>query len=363
MQASESEAMQQKASTRFLFRFAFYACLEAIAVLALNPQVSSVLVEQAKPTADMSIYGHVARVGWVVKDLDRVLDYWESLGLRNIRSRVEKFSDVTYKGRKTHLSLKMASGEIGDVQVEWIQPIDGSSLYDEFLRKHADGVLSLGYAVASPAQFSEQIRYFESHGVGIIQQISWRGSKGTGLLAYMDTAAGGGGLTMELIYDPDLPLARSAGQHPNEYPFNKIAHYAFVVHDVDKVEKFYERLGFGGMPVKDNLSGDRIYQGKAGEFRERLGFWQHGDRPFEWIQPLAGPSVEEEYLKAHSGGFHHLAFDVTDMDAAIKLLGDKGVRVSQSGSWNEPRSQGRWAYFNTENYGGVTIELIWRKPP
>ena len=37
----------------------------------------------AKPTVDLSIYGRVVQVGWVVKDLDRVVDYWEKLGLKN----------------------------------------------------------------------------------------------------------------------------------------------------------------------------------------------------------------------------------------------------------------------------------------
>jgi hypothetical protein len=45
------------------------------------------------------------------------------------------------------------------------------------------------------------------------------------------------------------------------------------------------------------------------------------------------------------------------MDAAIKRFESKGVHVSESGG-----SQGRWAYFDTDVCGGVTIELIWSKP-
>jgi hypothetical protein len=36
--------------------------------------------------------------------------------------------------------------------------------------------------------------------------------------------------------------------------------------------------------------------------------------------------------------------------------------VSESGSWDQGGSQGRWAYFDTDVCGGVTIELIWNKP-
>jgi catechol 2,3-dioxygenase-like lactoylglutathione lyase family enzyme len=350
-------------NTKSVIRAALYACLEVALVSAWTCQASPATVDVTKPTVDMSIYGHVVKVGWVVKNLDGVVNKWERLGLRNIqRSGVKTFSDVTYRGKKMPLSVKMAFGDIGGVRVEWIQPVAGFSVYDEFLREHTDGVHHLAYAVKNPEQFAEQLKYFDSKGVGVVQRGSWTGIMGKGLFAYLDTAPGGGGLTIELIYDPDRPPTTAAGSSSNEYPFDKIVHYAFVVHDVRKVGEFYESLGFGGMPVKDNISGDRILNTKPAKFEERLGFWQHGEVPFEWIQPLVGPSVEDKYFKSHGEGFHHLAFNVTDMDAAVKLFQGKGISVSQSGSWDDPGSRGRWAYFDTEPHGGVTIELIWRAP-
>jgi len=345
-----------------IIKCALFVYLEVAVISAWTTQAASAPADVPKPTVDMLIYGHVVKVGWVVKDLDRVVNDWEKLGLRNIRrSGVKKFSDVTYRGKKVPLSLKMAFGDMGGVQMEWIQPVEGFSVYDEFLKEHNDGVHHLAYAVKSPEELAEQIKHFDSNGVGIVQRGSWTGVAGKGLFAYLDTAPSGGGLTIELIYDPDRRRLNAPGSSSDEYPFDKIVHYAFVVRDVRKVAGFYESIGLGGMPVKDNVSADRILNAKTGKFEERLGFWQHGEVPIEWIQPLVGPSVEDEYLKAHGEGFHHLAFNVTDMDAAIKLFEGKGVNVSQSGSWDEPNSQGRWAYFDTEPYGGVTIELIWRK--
>lgn len=319
--------------------------------------------EVAKPSVDMTIYGHVVQVGWVVKDLDRVLSYWEKLGIKNIqRAGIEDLPDVTYRGKKTPLSLKMAFADIGGVQIEWIQPVKGFSVYDEFLKKHGDGVHHLAYTVKSPQQLEEQISYFKSRGVGVVQRGSWKGEKGQGLFAYLDTAPQGGGLTIELNYNPDAPPAGSPANSANEYPFNKIIQYAFVVRDVKKVGAFYERLGFGGMPVDHNLSVDRMYRGKPGKFEMYLGWGRFGDVVFEWIQSLAGGSVYDEYLKAHSEGFHHLAFNVNDMDQAMKLLGARGAPVSQSGGWKNPDSEGRFAYMDSEPYGGVTIELLWNKP-
>lgn len=332
-------------------------------ILAWVVQAFPAPAEVAKPTLDLAIYGHVVQVGWVVKDLDRVVDYWEKLGLKNVhRAGVREFPDVTSHGKKNPLSLKMAFADIGGVQIEWIQPVKGKSVYDEFLRKHGDGVHHLAYAVASHEQLEEQIKDFKAKGVNVVQQGSWEGTKGKGRFAYVETGPKGGGLTIELMYNPDAPPKGAPAQAQNEYPFNKITQYAVVVRDVKKVGAFYERLGFGGMPVDHNISVDRNYRGQPGKFEMYLGWGRFGDVTFEWIQSLVGPSVYDEALKAHGEGFHHLAFEVTDMDQAVALLKAKGAPVSQSGGWDSPGSKGRFAYLDTEPYGGVTIELLWNQP-
>ncbi len=310
----------------------------------------------------MSIYGHVVQVGWVVKDLDPVVDYWEKLGLRKIhRAGVMEFPDVTYRGKKTPLSLKMAFADIGGVQIEWIEPVKGYSVYNEFLAKHGDGVHHLAYAVKSPEELAQQIQYFKSKGVGVVQQGSWQGTKGKGLFAYLDTAPRGGGLTCELVYNPDAPSGGDESASSNEYPFNKITQYALVVRNVRKVGAFYQSLGLGGMPVDHNISVDRMYHGKPGNFEMDLGWGRFGDVTFEWIQSTKGPNVYEDALRAHGEGFHHLAFNVTDMNKAIELLEARGANVTQSGGWDNPGSKGRFAYMDTERHGGVTIELLWNE--
>jgi catechol 2,3-dioxygenase-like lactoylglutathione lyase family enzyme len=319
--------------------------------------------EVAKPTVDLSIYGRVVHVGWVVKDLDRVVDYWKKLGLKNLSpAAVREFPDVTFRGRKTPLSLKMAFADIGDVRIEWIQPVKGTSSYDEYLRQHGDGVHHLAFAVVSPGQLEEQIRYFQAKGVKVVQRGTWEGAKGQGAFAYLDTAAEGGGLTIELVYDPNRPATGTAATSENEYPFNKIGHYAILVRDVQKVSEYYNRLGFGGMPVNRNISLNRNYRGQPGKFEMYLGWWRWGEAPFEWVQPLVGPSIYHDHLSAHGEGFHHLGFNVTDMDQAVELLQARGAPLSQSGGWDTPSGKGRFAYFDTEPYGGISIELIWNQP-
>ncbi len=323
---------------------------------------STTFGQTARPALDPSLYRHVVQIGWVVKDLDSVVDYWQRLGLRNIRrTGVMDFPDVTYRGRKTPLKLKMAFGDIGGVQIEWIQPVEGHSVYNEFLSKHGDGVHHLAYQMPSPAVMQQQIRYFKSRGVGVVQSGTWKGQKGVGRFAYLDTAPEGGGLTLELTYNPDWP---QGGETPraNEYPFNNINHFGFVVADVHKVSAYWQRIGFGPLDIVHNVSLNRRYHGKPAKFEMDLGWNRRGDRPFEWIQSTVGPNDYIDYRKKHGEGLHHLGFTVKDMDAAIAQFKSKGVTVTMDGGWDDNGYKGRFAYLDTDPHGGVTVEFIWNQP-
>jgi catechol 2,3-dioxygenase-like lactoylglutathione lyase family enzyme len=317
----------------------------------------------AKPTVDPAIYGHVAQVGWVVRDLDRVVSYWEKLGLKIVRpARVMEFPDTTYRGKRSPIATKMAIARIGGVEIHWIQPLRGESAFDAFLSKYGDGVHHLAYAVSSPEQLEQQVRYFKSKGVGVVQEGTWEGGKGRGRYVYLDTAERGGGLTVELAYDPDAGPRGAGAEAGNEYPFTRIVQYAFVVRDVRKVSDYFESLGLGALAVNHFVGTDRVYRGREASFEIDVGWNRNGDVPFEWVQPTSGPSVYDEHLAKRGEGFHHLAFDVRDMDRAIELLAAKGAPVVQSGGWDMPGTIGRYAYADTEPGGGVLVELLWNKP-
>jgi len=318
--------------------------------------------QTARPTLNRSLYRHVVQVGWVVNNLDAVVDYWQMLGLRNIRrAGVMSFPDVTYRGKKTPLKLKMAFGDIGGVQIEWIQPVEGRSVYNEFLSAHGDGVHHLAYQMPSPAVMRQQIQYFKSRGVRVVQFGTWKGQKGEGRFAYLDTAPEGGGLTLELVYNPDWPRGGETAR-ANEYPFNNINHFGFVVRNVRKVSAYWQHVGFGSLQIVHNISLNRMYHGRPGKFEMDLGWNRRGDRPFEWIQSTEGPNDYIDYRKKHGQGLHHLGFTVKDMDAAIAHFKARGVGVTMSGGWDDHGYKGRFAYLDTDPHGGVTIELIWNQP-
>ena len=331
----------------------------------LTVRGSSKPAEVIEPSVDRSIYGHVVQVGFVVKNLDRTVKLWEEIGFRNIRRMGDQeIPAVTYLGKKSPVTLKMAQGEVGGVQILWIEPVKGASDFDKFLKAHGEGIHHLLYRAKSMEELDRQVEHFKSKGVGVAMEIYWSAEQAGRRSVYLETAERGAGITFGLVYDPAMPESNAASTSQNEEPFNKFAQYAIVARDLKKSQEFYESLRFGNLPmdhVDYSSVPERYYRGKPGKFTIYTNQWRWGTVPYEWIQPGVGPSVFEDYLKNHGEGIQHVAFTVPDMDKTLAAMAAKGVKEAQSGGFNYQGRRGRFAYVDMEPYGGVMIEFIWRE--
>lgn len=315
----------------------------------------------AAPALDPAVYHHVAQVTWVVGDIVQVVGYWQRLGMTDVRRDGEVgFPGLKYRGEPDPASAMQATGHVGKLEIRWIQPLRGGRFWRDGLRERGDGIRVLSYLVRSPRQFDEQVEYFASRGVGIVVEQDWEGPKGPGRMAYLDNAAQGGGTAIGLIDDPEARSPQAASMAAaNEYPFNGINHFGWVVDDVKKVDAYYTSLGFRPFSSIDhNISLDRVYRGQPGSFEMWLGWNRTGDAPFEWIQQITGPDVYLEYAKKHGEGLHHVGVVVTDVDAAIALMTARGAPPSQAAAWRTQNGKGHAIYLDTEPFGGVTLELI-----
>jgi catechol 2,3-dioxygenase-like lactoylglutathione lyase family enzyme len=316
--------------------------------------------EPAPLARDKAIYGHVSHVGWVVKDVDAISRAWRAFGVTDIHDDGVREAQSTYRGQPNTVRLRRVTARMGTHAIHWIQPLGGSNPLTEFLEAHGEGVHHIAFDVQSAARLDDEVKALSAAGAPVIQEGSVPTPAGPARFAYLDTASRGGGVAMELQYRPNAAAEPSSGR--NEDPFNRITQFAFVVRDIEAVNAYWSRLGLGGMSVDRNVSLNRVYRGRPGQFEMFLGFNRSGDVPFEWIQPLVGPSVYEEYVAAHHEGLHHLGFNVVDLDAAVARLEAAGLRVTMSGGWDTKGYQGRFAYLDAERFGGVTIELLWNKP-
>ena len=139
----------------------------------------------------------------------------------------------------------------------------------------------------------------------------------------------------------------------------KFLHAALVIKDMDKAIKYFEALGVGPFPPFLGGSGQpftgKTVHGEPSDYDMdlRIDRVNLGGIGFELIQPLKGKSVYGEFLEKKGEGLHHLAFMVEDLDAEIADMEKRGFRVIQTGALPHTR----WAYFDTDKLGGMTIEL------
>ena len=79
-----------------------------------------------------------------------------------------------------------------------------------------------------------------------------------------------------------------------------------------------------------------------------------GDLTFEVIESLEGETPVKEFLDKKGEGIQHIGFFVDDLDREIAKMTEKGFKVTQSADTPTVR----WAYFDTDKVGGVSIELM-----
>jgi hypothetical protein len=311
------------------------------------------------PAEIPDFYKHVAGLIWVVDDLEAVTRGWERLGFPAIQQHgVVQLQDSKFHGKETQVSVQAATGHLGQVKIDWLQPVSEGNAFSEFLAENGPGVFALVHNVPFPQVIELELVRFESLGVGPLQTGASGGVLSWGLYAFMDTRAQGK-YVLGLMSRPEVPQAPVFSQ---ESPFTQsIAQYAFAVQNPLPVSEFWEGVGLPPFSIVPVDGRDQEYKGKPSDFEMELGWQRHGDVSYEWCIPLKGPTVYQDHIEEYGEGFHHLGLRVRDLDKTIQKWEELGVAVIQSGAWGEKgkRGSGRYAYMDTYPIGGIAVELLW----
>lgn len=152
----------------------------------------------------------------------------------------------------------------------------------------------------------------------------------------------------------------------NKLPFlsDGIAQVCLIVEDLDKtVESYWKLFGIGpwhfytyGKPLVKKMS----YHGKPAEYKMRVALSYIGPLRIELIEAVEGDTIYADFIKEHGYGVHHFGVLVEDMQKAIAEAEAKGMIMTQDGSGFGLDGDGHYAYLDTEDKIGVTIELIER---
>ena len=126
----------------------------------------------------------VLQVCVVVRDLQKAMErYWNILGIGPWRVHTFQppgLTNTTLRGKPQPYTMRLALAEVGAVQWELIQPLEGPSTYKEFLEEKGEGLHHVAFAVDD---YDQAVAAFGEQGIGILMSGTWHG----GTYAYMDT--------------------------------------------------------------------------------------------------------------------------------------------------------------------------------
>jgi len=154
------------------------------------------MAESASPTVKVS---GLHQVGIVVRDLGSSVQQYESIlgigpwQITDVGPSI--LSDMTYRGRSVKHSFRVALATVGSIELELLQPVEGESIYREFLEEQGGGLHHLGHVRLD--NLDEAVRSLEAGGFACLQSGRYPG----GAYAYMDTTKALG-YVVELVQEP-----------------------------------------------------------------------------------------------------------------------------------------------------------------
>ncbi|HEV2091580.1 MAG TPA: methylmalonyl-CoA epimerase [Rubrobacter sp.] len=128
---------------------------------------------------------------------------------------------------------------------------------------------------------------------------------------------------------------------------DRIYHLGYAVRDIGSAARFYEE-NFGADPSEPEVVEE---QGIVAVM------FRVGESRIELVEPTRPDSPVGKFLEKHGEGFHHVAFQVEDLEGALASLKANGVelidespRVGAGGT--------RMAFVHPKGVFGVLTELV-----
>lgn len=131
-----------------------------------------------------------------------------------------------------------------------------------------------------------------------------------------------------------------------------------VVKNIDEVVEYYKNiLGFGDFEQPEINYSTIKYYGKEVDCDWKMAFCDLGGVELELIEPIQGPTIYHDFMEKQKEGLHHIGFIVNNYDEITSHIRETNIEIMQSGEGKTSR----FAYFDTQNPGGVIYEIIERK--
>lgn len=141
-----------------------------------------------------------AHVALVVKDMDKAIKYFEALDVGPfppfLGGEGMPFTGKTVRGEQVDydMDLRLARSMLGGLHIELIQPLEGDSVYTEFLEEKGGGIHHVAFMVED---FDKEVAELEKSGFKVVQTGAMPNTK----WAYLE-ADEPGGMMIELCQQP-----------------------------------------------------------------------------------------------------------------------------------------------------------------
>lgn len=133
---------------------------------------------------------------------------------------------------------------------------------------------------------------------------------------------------------------------PEGLGIGKIHHVAVIVRDLDAALDLYrDKLGLTVETVMP-IPYDRV----------TIGFLPVGEVKIELVQPNDDTTGAAKFLEAKGEGFHHVCFEVPDIQAALDKLTADGLQLIDRAA--RKGAEGPVAFVHPKSCHGVLVELI-----
>jgi methylmalonyl-CoA/ethylmalonyl-CoA epimerase len=304
----------------------------------------------------------ITQISLAVSDLEGTMEtYWRAFGWTgwDVYNHIPPVHHNTeLRGRNVDYSLRGAEVMVGSVNFELLEPLDGPSVWREFIDTKGDGACSIAvmFKEAEEAQIVKQ--EFLTRGIPTIM----RANIGEHIeYYYLDTQSrfgclieSGSGHAKDFVSPAYVypsstsPPTEKAGEL--NYPITQVS---LVVNDLDsRMRAYKEAFGWGPWKIyqadgKEIMHDCELNGQPSDYFNIRWAEVQVGDLNFELIQPLGGDNPWQRSLDQKGEGIASIAmmFRSDEESTLVREQFDKsGIGVTALGRIGDHIE---WYYLDT----------------
>ena len=137
----------------------------------------------------------LCQIGIVVKNIDETLNYYrEAFGMGPFDVRYVDYPTASYFGEIAGYRGKRAFFQLGPIEIELIELVDGKTIHEAFLKEKGEGIHHIGFEVKDLTQAME---IANRQGLRVIQHFLRDDGSG---FAYLDSDKTGGVIFELLVY-------------------------------------------------------------------------------------------------------------------------------------------------------------------